>query len=240
MTDTKNKSKISKQGYQNFVSEVLKNRLMLSIGTKGSGKSYLMLNFLRYCFAHKLYERYVLILPSFRYEQHDSYSFINAEDKNIFVIESYNEVITANLLKEQMNTMKRIKTLFIIDDASGQDVWHIDDSLRKLITVIRHLEMTLWIMVHSATGILPPFLRQQTDMLLLSRFTNMKLLQSIHEEYLSLTDEYRGVEGKRKLGNNFLRIHDKPFQVIFVNTQENYVDFTAGDWTFDLAKKKVK
>ena len=105
--------------------------------------------------------------------------------------------------------------------------------MKKIITVVRHLEMTLWMIVHSATGILSPFLREQTDMLLLSRFTNMKLLESIHEEYLSLTDDYRGIDGKRKLVDDFLRIHDKPFQVIFVNTRENCVDFTTGTWTFE-------
>lgn len=213
-----------------FVNSVLQNRVVLSIGVKGSGKSYLMLNFLRHCFKHKLYQRYVLVLPAFRFEQNDSYSFINEKDKNVFVFDEYHEIIASDILK--FNAKRKVKTLFIIDDASAQDIWSLDDSLKHLITILRHTETTLWMLVHAASGILSPFLRMNTDILLLSKLTNRKLLENIWEEYMSLHQEYSGRDGYKAFLDQFIELHKKKYQVFYIDNRENIIDFNAGSFKF--------
>lgn len=215
-----------------FIDSLMQNRVVLSIGTKGSGKTYLMLNFLKYALKNKLFQRYVLVLPAYGFEESDSYGFINVKDPNIFVFEGYNEVITKDLMKQQKNEKTRKKTLFIIDDASGENVWRLDASLQKMITVVRHLHITLWIIVHSASGILSPFLRQQCDILLLSKMTNTKLLENIWEEYLSMTKEYKGREGHKKLIDDFIELHEQKFKVMYLDLRKNLICMNAGEFRF--------
>ena len=79
-----------------------KNYVALSIGTKGSGKTFFMLKYLKYALKNNLYDQYVLVLPMFEMEQNGSYKFINVKNPNIFVFESYYEVVTSNLMKQQV------------------------------------------------------------------------------------------------------------------------------------------
>ena len=52
-----------------------KNALALFIGNKKGGKSYLMLNFLRYALKNKVYDMYVLILLAYKVEATQAYDF---------------------------------------------------------------------------------------------------------------------------------------------------------------------
>lgn len=221
---------------QEFVESILKNWVVLSIGTKGSGKTYLMLKYLKFAFQNNLYEKYVLVLPMFNMEQNDSYSFIDANQKNIFVFDTYNEVIASQLYKEQEKAGakgSKPKTLFCIDDASGEDVKIIDHSLKRLITNIRHTNTALWMCVHSASGILSPFIRQQTDILFLSKIGNARLLESIWEEFLSLMEGYQGREGHKAFTNKFIEVHKSKYQVIYMNIRTGSIDYTVSEWNFD-------
>lgn len=222
-----------------FADSLLQNRVVLSIGTKGSGKSFLMLNFLRFALKYKLYERYILVLPAYKFEQNDSYSFIDDKDPDIFIFEGYNEVIIAQLMEQQKNEKTQKKTLCIVDDASGENVWRIDPSMQKMITVVRHLNITIWLIIHSATGVLSSFIRQQCDVLLLSKMTNAKLLENIWEEFLSLTYEYQGREGHKKFYNDFIKMHEQKYQVLYLDLRKNIVCFDAGSFTFK-PKKSVR
>jgi len=213
-----------------FIKSTLKHRLILSIGTKGSGKTYTMLNYLKFCFAHpKMYDQYILILPAYTIEQNDSYSFIDANQKNIFIFEQYDEMITEHFLKDQYK--KKKSTLFVIDDSSSQGMFNLDDSLKHLITVLRHMETTLFLISHAASGIMSPFIRMNSDILLLSRITNYKLLETIYDEFLSLT-HFQGHDGKKEFIRLFIELHKKPFQIIYIDMRENMIDFDAGNWTW--------
>lgn len=223
-----------------FVESVLKNWVVLSIGTKGSGKTFLLLKYLKFAMQYNLYEQYVLVLPMFKMEQSGSYNFIDDKQKHIFVFDTYNQVITANLMKQQeKDVKKKMKVLYVIDDASGEDVWNIDDSLRHLITSIRHYNVALWMCVHSASGILSPFIRQQTDILLLSKVTNAKLLKNIYEEFLSLMSEYVGLEGHKNFIDKVIQLHKKPYQVVYMNIRTGTIDYNVANWDFNkLVKNK--
>lgn len=224
-----------------FVESILKNWVVLSIGTKGSGKTYLALKFLKFAMEYGLYDRYILVLPMFSLEENDSYSFINPKEKHIFIFDTYNEVITSELMKDQeKNIKKKDKVFFFIDDASGENVFRIDDSLRHLITSIRHYNVALWMCVHSASGILNPFIRQQTDILFLSKITNYKLLKNIYEEFLSLMDGYVGSDGEKTFIDNVMKLHREKYQVIYMNIRTGSIDYSVANWDFDnIANNKT-
>ena len=216
-----------------FVESILKNWVILSIGTKGSGKTFLMLKYLKFAMENKLYDQYILVLPMFNLEENNSYNFINSKEKNIFVFDSYNEIITADLIKQQTKEKSnKKKILFAIDDASGEDVWSVDDSLRHLITSIRHFNVALWMCVHSASGILSPFIRQQTDILFLSKITNYRLLKNIYEEFLSLMEDYIGHDGHQNFVRKFTELHKQKYQVIYMNIRTGSIDYNVANWEF--------
>ena len=213
-----------------FIDSLISNRVCLAIGQKGSGKSYTLLNFLRHCFINKLFEQYILILPSYSCEADDSYKFINYKDKNIYIFESYDSYISEQFLQSQSKQKKH--TLFVIDDASSQNIWNIDNALKHIITILRHLDTCLYIIAHAASNILSPFLRMNVDVLLLSKITNHKLLETIHEEYLSLTKEYFRIEGKRKFIQDYIELNKNPYQIIYLDLRKNIIDFECGNWKF--------
>lgn len=217
-----------------FLESFNKNYVALSIGTKGSGKTYLMLKYLKFAMKNNIYDQYVLILPMFEMEQNGSYKFINIKDPIMFVFETYNEVITANLMKQQVKEKNdKKKVFYVIDDASGEDVFHIDESLRHLITSIRHFNVCLWMCIHSASGILSPFIRQQTDILFLSKITNFKLLKNIYEEFLSLMDDYVGNDGHKHFIESFIKLHKEKYQVIYMNIRTGLIDYNVAKWEFN-------
>lgn len=217
-----------------FIQSVLKNRVILSLGTKGSGKTYLMLNYLRYSLTHGLYDMYILVLPAYVIEQQDSYKFLKEfeQEKNVYIFDHYDEFITAQFLKDQENPKKeKLKTLYIIDDASGENIWNIDPHLKSLITVIRHLETTLWLLVHATSRILAPFLRSNTDILLLCKVTSYKLMENIYDEFLSLTPQYYGK--KNQFISDFIELHKDKYQTMYIDMREDIIDMQAGNWKFN-------
>jgi hypothetical protein len=133
---------------------------------------------------------------------------------------------------------KKVKTLFVIDDCSGENVFNIDEHLQKLITVIRHLSITLYACVHSSTGILSPFIRQNTDMLLLSKMTNRRLIENLHEEFLSMTSEYEGREGLKKFVNDLIKLHKEKYQVMYINARSGLIADDVATWFAEFNKKK--
>jgi len=222
-----------------FVNSFLNNWLILSIGTKGSGKTYLMLKYLKFALKNDLYDQYVLVLPMFTMEQNNSYKFINAKDKRIYVFESYNEVITANLLKQQEKDKVKKKVLFIIDDASGENVFRIDPSLQHMITSIRHYNIGCWMLIHSTSNILSPFIRQQCDLLLLYKITNYKLLKNIYEEFLSLMEDYTGNNGHKFFIDKVINVQKEKYQCIYMNIRTGSIDYNVKKWNFENLTSEI-
>lgn len=50
--------------------------IILSIGARGSGKSFHMLSMLMWCLQNKCYDKYHCVLPTWHYEQNYSYTFL--------------------------------------------------------------------------------------------------------------------------------------------------------------------
>lgn len=220
-----------------FIESILKNWVILSIGCKGSGKSFLLLKFLRFALEHNIYDKYILVLPMYSMEQNDSYDFIDENDKKIFIFEAYSEVITKDLLKvQEKNKKDKLKCFFAIDDASGEQVFKIDDSLRHMITSIRHYNISLWMILHACSGILSPFIRQNCDILFLSKIVNHKLIRNIYEEFLSLLSEYYGRDGENKFVSDIIKLHKEQYQVLYINIRTGSLDYGVCKWDFDKLK----
>ena len=84
-----------------FQTTIQQGRLVLSIGTKHSGKSYFMLKYIKHAMKHNLYEKYILILPSYEFEENGSYDFIDSKKKHIFIFTEYNPIILEQHMEKQ-------------------------------------------------------------------------------------------------------------------------------------------
>lgn len=169
-----------------FLEDVTKTgRFIMSIGIKGGGKSFAMLNFLKYALSNEIFESYHLVLPMYKLEQSDSYGFLRNQ-KQCYIYNGYSEKVSKNVEKERAKK----KTLFIIDDASAELLYNLDSTFSRLITTSRHGKgVTVWICVHSAKRILTPLVRQNVDWMFVYKISNVKLLQDIYDEWLSMQFE---------------------------------------------------
>ena len=104
-----NNDEIMKQHEQSFLDDISKNgRFILSIGSKGSGKTYLMMAFLKYCLQNNIYESIHFVCPSYEGEQNNSYNFIENQ-KHIQIYQHYNEGVS----KKVDVSRRKKKTLFL-------------------------------------------------------------------------------------------------------------------------------
>jgi hypothetical protein len=216
---------------EDFLDVITSGRVVMSIGSKHSGKSFLMLKFLKYAFKNNLYDRYILVLPSYMIEENDSYKFINGHAKHIFIFDEYSENICSDLMKTQKQ--KSQKTLFIVDDASSEGLYNIDEHMKKLITSIRHFNTTLWLLAHGSSNIMSPFLRQNVDAILISKITSRRLLEAIYEEYISLHQDYHEKNGLRKFIDDYINLQQSgKYKVMYLNTRNHIMDTKVDTWKF--------
>lgn len=52
-------------------------KLTMSIGSKHSGKSYMLLHYIKYAMDNDLYDEYHLVLPVYEFEEKDSYAWLD-------------------------------------------------------------------------------------------------------------------------------------------------------------------
>jgi len=158
-------------------------RFTIAVGSKGSGKSYLMTSYLKHALLNNTFKNVHFVCPiGIKGEANGSYSFLENQ-KHVQVYPHYAEAVSKRVDSDR----KKAPTLFIIDDASGELLPNIDNTLIQLITTTRHFKKcSIWICVHSAKKILTPIIRQNTDNVFIYRIINMKLLQDFYDEYFSM------------------------------------------------------
>jgi hypothetical protein len=162
--------------------------VICSVGSKGAGKTSFMLSVVRACLEKKIYDEYVLILPSYEVEADDAYRFLNDYD-DVTIYTRYHEKIAINLYNTNHKAKLRKNTLFVIDDASAFAVDLHNGKSSELVGLIsesRHVKVTTWLLAHSLRNILSPIMRENIRYLLLYSITNRKLLESVYEEYMSV------------------------------------------------------
>ena len=212
-----------------FQTTIQQGRLVLSIGTKHSGKSYFMLKYIKHAMKHNLYEKYILILPSYEFEENGSYDFIDSKKKHIFIFTEYNPIILEQHMEKQRK--KKVKTCVIIDDASGEAIFNIDDHMKKFVTSIRHFDSSLWLICHSAKRILSPFIRQQVDLLFLYKLSDKDLLEAIFREFLSMHDNFYERGGFAVFCEAYINFQSKyEYPCLYVNVRNKMLASDVCNW----------
>lgn len=169
-----------------FLEDMEIGRFTIAIGSKGSGKSYLMTSYLKHALYQDIYKNVHIVLPvGIKGEANNSYEFLKNQ-KHVQVYPHYSEAVSKRVDSDR----KKAPTLYIIDDASGELLHNIDNTLIHLITTTRHFKKcSIWVCVHSAKRILTPLIRQNCDNIFIYRIINMKLLQDFYDEYFSMLFE---------------------------------------------------
>jgi len=171
---------------EDFLKDMEVGRFTIAIGSKGSGKSYLMTSYLKYSLYNNIYKNVHIVLPiGIKGEANNSYDFLKNQ-KHVQVYPHYSEAVSKRVDSDR----KKAPTLYIIDDASGELLHNIDNTLIQLITTTRHFKKcSIWVCVHSAKRILTPLIRQNCDNVFIYRIINMKLLQDFYDEFFSMMFE---------------------------------------------------
>ena len=210
---------------KDFLSDLLKNdRVILAIGMKSSGKTTLLINFIKYAMYKNLYNEYYLFLPSYEYEQNNLYDFLK-QSKNVFVYDKYHEVVSEKILKS-VNKKKRI---FIgIDDSTSQLTMNVDKHLKKILTCSRHCRITTYICGHIARKEIGSFLRSIIDYLLFYSSTNDRMIKQIWEEYMSRYEQYKKYED---FSNDYKTYVDKvQHNGLIIDLQNKTYNFNIKDF----------
>lgn len=155
---------------------------IVSIGMKRHGKTYMMLQYLKYALENDLFDYYHLVLPQFGHERDGAYQFLNQYKNKVKVYDRYHKVISDKLLKD----LGKQHNFFVIDDATGELGRNFDDSLTKLVTCNEHgLSCAIWMCIHAGKKVLPPLARGMLNYLFLYYTTNQVMLKGFWEEYFS-------------------------------------------------------
>ena len=199
-------------------------RFILSLGKKNSGKSYLMMSYLKYALYHKIYGAIHFVCPVFEGEQNGSYNFLHNQ-KHVLVYKHYSEAVSKAVDKSRQTK----RTLFLIDDGTSELMQNNDKSFILLISTTRHYAgLTLWANVHSCKKILSPVCRQNIDFLFLYHTPNIKLLNDIYDEYLSLLfDNFKEFKGF------YLETLKEEHSCILYSTHFSGLDINVKHWNIN-------
>jgi len=183
---TKDERPLSGQGAEAEFIKSFNGKLAMSIGSKHSGKSYLLLHYLKYAMDHDMFDEYHLVLPVFEFEQNDSYAWLNKHNTKakIHIYSEHDPMIIDRLIQRKRPYNR---AFFGIDDSTGSWKLQADAEELKFISRLRHYNVTQWIVVHTVRAALPASLRSQIDFLFLYMNTNRKALEAIYEEWLSIS-----------------------------------------------------
>jgi len=214
-----------------FLKDLEIGRFVLAIGSKGSGKSYLMTSYLKHALHNKTYKNIHFVCPvGIKGEANNSYNFLENQ-KHVLVYPHYTETVSKRVDADR----RKDTTLFIIDDASGELLHNIDNTLIQLITTTRHFKKcTIYICVHSAKRVLTPIIRQNLDHLFIYRIVNVKLLQDFYDEYFSM------------LFDNFIQFKKfyveatrEPNTCIHFSLHLNGIDINVKNWNINKNKDLI-
>jgi hypothetical protein len=207
-----------------FLNDTCKNgRFVLSVGMKESGKTFCMMAYLKYVLYYNVYKSIHCVLPQFGKEQNDSYDFLKTQ-KHVLIYKHYNESISKLVDKDR----EKGRTLFIIDDATGELVKNIDQKLIDLITTTRHAEgLTVWICVHALAKVLDTIMRFNIEYLFLYKVGSAVLLKAIYDEYFSLI--FLRLRDFKRYHRQSTRIQ---YNCLSFNALKSVVDNTVKDWQF--------
>lgn len=225
-----------------FLEDITKyGRSIITIGQSETGKTYLMLKILIYLLNNNIYDEYHLILPSFINEQNHSYDFLKQYD-NVFIYTEYHDIFIQKILE----SCKNKKIFFCLDDGTGRLDFRNQDTIKRVITTSRHLNLTCWIIAHSSNGVFSKQVRSNIKYLFLTNYENEKSLKDdIFLEYISMA---YGSNNFMKFKEEFLNVmkNNKYGQLLIARNMEinkgkqTIIDFNVCNWNIMTIKPIIK
>ena len=221
-----------------FLQQMKEFRIVLSIGLKGSGKTYSSLKYIKYMLEKEpeVYDKYLLILPSYRYEQHDSYQWLEQHKKKVNVYPYYSGIIFEQLIAKQQALANKnkplVKYFFLFDDCTvaGNSLFNADDYLIEAIATCRHLQVGMWFNAHGASKVMPPILRSNADFIFIFTISNGKLFETLFEEFCSMNieDLKSAFKEFRQQYRNHMK--EQEFNSFIISVRNSAIDWTTKGW----------
>ena len=156
---------VTQESEKEFLEMATSEKFILSIGNKGTGKSFTLLHYLMLAFENDWYDCYFLVLPMYEHEASSSYDFIKEQRaKKIYV---YNEWDSDIILNQVMETPPEQRKFLAVDDSTGHfNSYAYDPLLTKFLATLRHWTCTMWVITHTIRKSLPTAMRALIDGLL--------------------------------------------------------------------------
>lgn len=205
-------------------------RVTVSVGTKGSGKTHLMLAYVKFALRTRRFDSLHLVLPSFSNEEDDSYKWLT-EHNNVYIYTQYSPVVTERVIKAATANAKAGKqTFFALDDATHNGVdLSIDHEFLELITTSRHKKVSVWLIFHSLRAVINPVIRANIDYMFIFRISNNRLLTALYEEYFSMFKEF--ASKPREFSAWYVaNVLEKEYGCLFLSTLKHVYTVDVPSW----------
>jgi hypothetical protein len=191
----------------------------LNVGCKGSGKTHIVLQFLKWAYHNQIYEKYFFVLPSYSFEQKNSYDFITEMKKekmnNVFIFTKFSQAHLEKLVYDQSNSNNE-RCFFFIDDSTG----HVDlnsNLFKKIFTTARHIKISLWVCAHALKKILTPVIRANCDFVFMFNIDEESVRESIFniKEFKNKDLKNEFVDKETSTAGHGLCIRKKNYSQVF-------------------------
>lgn len=228
-------------------------RIVFCCGTKRAGKSLLCLSILRQCLEADLFNDYIVILGiDPKLEQHNTYQWIKdmANQKSKVGVNVYfgQELHAASLYKhltdQKIKSLKdkktTRKTLLIADDQTGvQSLFQANSAqgsdMVKLLTRVRHFEMSCIFIVHSVTCVMNSVVKNMCDWFVMMQSPCKKVTDKVWEEWLSRRMPY---DEFNRLVNATMDKDEFPAIIISTFGGQKY-DTNIQNWEWISKQRKI-
>jgi hypothetical protein len=154
------------------------------IGGLGSGKTTFVIEYLLPAI-YENYKRIYFFSTSGGYQKGDAYKKL--KDYKVKTLPAFNLLIIQKMIEYKEKHNKE-QWLLIIDDATSLDeaLKSKNEVLVKMITNARHLGIRLIYIVHGSKAVLSPLLRSVISHLIICKTPNMRLIETIYEEFVAV------------------------------------------------------
>ena len=211
---------------------------IFSLGPPRSGKTYILLKVLKEWLKIGMFEKYILILPSYKNEADGSYDWLE-QHENVFVYESFHEHIIKQLIEEQKENNELFKSkkitekpriFFCVDDATSQGKGLFSsDVMLAMATQNRHLNIHSWFLMHYAKGILQPKVRLNVNFIFLYP-VQKKLLENAFGEFIYFPKDFDDFKSFKEYWDN--TILPQEHGCLLINGKTKYSPWVS-EWFTD-------
>ena len=242
----------SKDLSHEFVTDMIEGAASVILGSTKSGKSVWTSSVVRAGLELGVWTRAYLILPTYKFERKGTYDWLAKLAKSlpktstIKIFDTFNDDVASLITKECQKNLQH--TVCWVDDftsmvgglhnLSGSGA-NQKSAIVEMLTLKRHLRLTLFFTGHGAKSVLHPLIRSNLTFICLTDIRNEKLLRGVWEESFSLLLPWSNFQ------DHFKNHLAKKYGVFVVKlTGQGGFDVDASEWVFvkqriDLLLKEI-